>query len=81
MEEFIPKSMEYNREDFLIESEDDEYIVSCVVDLMRRTFILYSNEGHSNIVNCETSEEFMNVVEVVRAVLPEKIVKYIQPYE
>jgi glycerol-3-phosphate responsive antiterminator len=73
--------MEYDREDFLVESEDDEYIVSCVVDLMRRTFILHSNEGNSKTANCETSEEFMDVIEVIRAVLPEKIIKYVQPYE
>ena len=71
--------MEYNREDFLVDSEDDEYITSCVVDLMRRTFILYSNEGNSNTADCETAEEFMDVLEAIRAVLPEDIINYVQP--
>ena len=76
---FILNFMEYNREDFLVDSEDDEYITSCVVDLMRRTFILYSNEGNSNTADCETAEEFMDVLEAIRAVLPEDIINYVQP--
>ena len=76
---FILNFMEYNREDFLIDSEDDEYITSCVVDLMRRTFILHSNEGNTNTADCETTDEFMDVLEAIRAVLPEDIIKYVQP--
>ena len=72
--------MEYNREDFLVDSEDDEYITSCVVDLMRRNFILYSNEGNSNTADCESAEEFMDVLEAIRAVLPENIIQYVQPH-
>jgi hypothetical protein len=71
--------MEYNRKDFLIESEDDEYITSCVIDLMKRTFTLYSNEGNTNSAICNTTEEFMNVLEAIRLVLPEKIIKYVEP--
>ena len=77
--EFTTNLMEYNREDFLVDSEDDEYITSCVVDLMRRTFILYSNEGNTNTASCESTEEFMNVLDAMRSVLPEKIIKYVTP--
>jgi hypothetical protein len=77
--EFIIKFMQYNKEDFLIESPDDEYITTCVIDVMRRKFILYSNEGGKNTANCETPEEFMNVLEAIRSVIPEKIIKYVDP--
>jgi len=71
--------MEYKREDFLLESEDDEYITSCAIDLMKRTFTLYSNEGNTNSAVCNTTDEFMNVLEAIRLVLPEKIIKYVEP--
>ena len=71
--------MEYNKEDFLIDSEDDEYITRCVIDVMRRNFILYSNEGNANTATCDTTEEFMNVLTVIRAILPEEIVNYVEP--
>ena len=71
--------MQYNKEDFLIESPDDEYITTCVIDVMRREFLLHSNEGNTNSCSCETIEEFMNVLEAIRSVIPEKIVKYVGP--
>ena len=71
--------MEYNREDFLVDMEDDEYITRCVVDVMRRNVTLYSNEGRSNTADCVTGEEFMNVLEVMRDFLPEDIITYVTP--
>lgn len=71
--------MEYNREDFLVDSEDDEYITRCVVDVMRRSVTLYSNEGNSNVADCATGEEFMNVLEVMRDFLSEDIISYVTP--
>ena len=77
--EFKTNPMEYNREDFLVDSEDDEYITRCVVDVMRRSVTLYSNEGNSNTADCATGEEFMNVLEVMRDFLPEDIIAYVTP--
>jgi hypothetical protein len=77
--EFIIKFMQYNKEDFLIESPDDEYITTCVIDVMRREFVLHSNEGNINSSSCETVEEFMNVLDAIRSVIPEKIIKYVDP--
>jgi hypothetical protein len=71
--------MEYNKEDFLVENENDEYITSCVIDIMGRKFTLYSNEGNINSSNCDTVEEFMDVLGALRSVLPEKIINYVQP--
>ena len=39
----------------------DEYLSRCVVDPIKRTVYLYSNEGSEKQVTCETVEEFMNV--------------------
>lgn len=71
--------MNIDREDFLVENEDDEWITRCVVDPVARTFRLFSNEGDEKIVDCETVDQFMNVLEVVRALMPEDIIAYVDP--
>ena len=59
--------------------EDDEYLTRVVIDTCSRTFRLYSNEGDERIVNCDSMEEFMNVLELVRKVVDEDIVAYVGP--
>ena len=59
--------------------EDDEYLTRVVIDTCARTFRLYSNEGDEIIVNCDSMEEFMNVLELVRKVVDEDIVAYVGP--
>ena len=59
--------------------EDDEYLTRVVIDTCARTFRLYSNEGDERIVNCDSMEEFMNVLEFVRNVVDEDIVAYVGP--
>lgn len=57
----------------------DEYLSRCVVDTIRRTVYLYSNEGTEKQVSCETVEEFMNVLEFVRATVDEETLSYVDP--
>ena len=59
--------------------EDDEYLTRVVIDTCARTFRLYSNEGDERIVDCDSMEEFMNVLELVRKVVDEDIVAYVGP--
>jgi len=72
--------MSYSREDFIIDNEDEEWITRCVVDPLKKMFYLYSNEGDEKVVDCDTVEQFMNVLEVIRAVMPEDIVHYANPF-
>jgi len=44
----------------------DEYLTRCVVDPVSRKFFLYSNEGEERVVDCETVDQFMAVLELVR---------------
>jgi len=44
----------------------DEYLTRCVVDPLKRTVYLYSSEGSEKEVSCDTTEEFMNVLDYVR---------------
>ena len=59
--------------------EDEEYLMKCVVDPVKRTFYLYSSEGDKKQVDCDTVEEFMNVLQLVRATCPEERLVYADP--
>ena len=41
---------------------EDDFLTSCVVDTIQRKVHLYSDEGEARTVECETVEEFMNVL-------------------
>ena len=58
---------------------EDEYLMKCVVDTAKRSFYLYSNEGDEKVVDCDTIEEFMNVLDVVRKTCPEERLVYAEP--
>lgn len=57
----------------------DEYLTRCVVDPIKRTVYLYSSEGSEKEVTCETVEEFMNVLDFVRATVDEETLSYANP--
>jgi len=57
----------------------DEYLTRCVVDPIKRTVYLYSSEGSEREVVCDTVDEFMNVLEFVRATLDEDTLSYANP--
>ncbi len=61
-------------------SETEEFLTRCVVDTLSRKFYLYSNEGDERIVECETVDQFMNVLEVVRTQLDEDTLVYSNPF-
>jgi hypothetical protein len=52
-------------------NETDEYLTRCVVDPSKRTFNLFSNTGDEKVVQCDTMNEFMNVLVFVRKMLSE----------
>ena len=58
---------------------EDEYLTKCVVDPSKRTVYLYSSEGDTKKVDCDNVEEFMNVLELVRATCPEERLVYADP--
>ena len=62
-----------------IEYEDEEYLMKCVVDPVKKSFYLHSSEGDMKSVDCNNIEEFMNVLELVRATCPEERLVYTDP--
>lgn len=71
--------MDIHPEDYTVDNEDDEYLTRVVVDTQARKFYLYSNEGDSKVVDCESVDQFMQVLELVRGVLQDDIVAYCEP--
>jgi len=57
----------------------NEYLARCVVDPLKKTVYLYSNEGAEKKVNCETIQEFMNVLNFVRSTVDEDTLSYANP--
>ena len=58
---------------------EDEYLTKCVVDPSKRTVYLYSSEGDEKVVECDTEDEFMNVLSFVRDTCPEERLSYANP--
>ena len=58
---------------------DEEYLMKCVVDPTKKAFYLYSNEGDKKEVVCDNTEQFTNVLELVRATFPEGRLFYADP--
>jgi hypothetical protein len=57
----------------------EEYLSRCVVDPIKRTVYLYSSEGSEKEVVCDTVDEFMNVLDFVRATVDEETLSYANP--
>jgi hypothetical protein len=56
-----------------------EYLTKCVIDPLSKTFHIYSNLGDQKEVSCDTVEQFMNVLEVVRSKVDEDCLTYSNP--
>ena len=57
----------------------DDLLSKCVIDTSKRTVYLYSDGGDKKTVNCDTVEEFMNVLNFVRDMVEEDSVFYSDP--
>ncbi len=57
----------------------DEFLTRCVVDPVSRKFFLYSSEGEERVVECETVDQFMSVLELCRDLLGDDVLKYADP--
>ena len=58
---------------------NDDLLSKCVIDTSKRTVYLYSDGGDKKTVNCDTVEEFMNVLNFVRDKVEEERVFYSDP--
>ena len=58
---------------------NDEYLTRCVVDPLKRRLYLYSSEGDEKTVDCETVDQFMNMLLFVRDTVGDEVLSYVNP--
>ena len=54
----------------------EDYLTRCVVDPVKRSFYIYSEQGDDRVIECETVDQFMSVLEVCRNLLDEDTLIY-----
>ncbi len=59
----------------------DEFLTRCVVDTTKRIFYIYSSEGDTKEIVCDTVDQFIDVLEVIRNNCPEDALVYADPLE
>ena len=57
-------------------TETEDFLSRCVVDTLARKFYLYSSNGGEKTVDCQTIDQFMNVLKVVRSQVSEDCLAY-----
>ena len=60
-------------------AETEDFLSRCVVDTLARKFYLYSSNGGEKTVECETIDQFMNVLKMVRSQVSEDCLAYTNP--
>ena len=55
---------------------NETYVAGVVIDVCTRSFLLLSDEGDEKMVECETAEQFMNVLEVCTSNLNDDQIEY-----
>lgn len=58
---------------------EDEYLTRVVVNPLSKSFLLLSSVGEEKVVDCDSVEQFMNVLEVVRNLVDPEDVAYVDP--
>ena len=59
---------------------NDAYLTRCVVDPLKRKIYLYSSEGDEKTVDCETVDQFMNMLLFVRDTAGDEVLSYVDPF-
>jgi len=55
---------------------NDASVVKTIVDICSRSFKIVSEEGYIQLVQCESAQEFMDVLEVVNEFLDEDMLVF-----
>ena len=55
---------------------DDDFVNRTIIDVCNRSFLIISDDGEEKFITCETTEQFMDVKEVVNKLLDPDRIKY-----
>lgn len=56
-----------------------DYVESVLINVNQRKFVLFSTQGKEKTVQCENSDQFMNVLNLIREKVDENNVYYTEP--
>ena len=73
--------MPYNLKESNQDKMQDEFLTRCVVDITKRIFYIYSSDGDTKEIICDTIEQFIDILEVIRNNCPEDALVYAEPLE
>ena len=57
-------------------SYSDEFLENITIDVCKKTFMLYMDDGQKRKVKCDTSQQFMDVLELINKSADPRIVEY-----
>jgi hypothetical protein len=57
-------------------STTQETVQGIVIDVCTKSFMILSDQGNTKTVECDTTQEFMNVLEVVTSNLSPEQIEY-----
>ena len=58
---------------------EEDWLSKCEIDPSKRKVYLYSEGGEKRTVECDTVQEFMNVLRFVRSNTSEDMISYAEP--
>lgn len=58
---------------------EDDYLSRVVVDTSSRKFNLYSEGGDQKVIECDSIDEFMGVLEFCREILDDDVLAFAGP--
>lgn len=73
------KSKFQKQKDMQVKDEGEEYLVKCVVDMFNKKFYLYSDQGTKKVVDCQSIDQFLALLSVVREFLTDDTIGYTEP--
>lgn len=54
----------------------EQLLESVAIDVCTRSILLTADDGSEKMVECDTVDEFMNVIDFVRAIVPDDRIVY-----
>ena len=55
---------------------EDDWVNRTIIDVCNRSFLIISDDGEERLLTCETTEQFMDVKEVVNKLLDPDRIEY-----
>ena len=57
-------------------SYSDEFLENITIDVCKKTFVLYMDDGQKRKVKCDTTQQFMDVLQLINNSADPRIVEY-----